>query len=80
MWLENKNIRTINKNMKCARQMWKRKFIMSRYANMNIKRTWQGNDARLCLRLELNRLKKWGILFLFIPLLQIMVFQEIQND
>jgi hypothetical protein len=51
MWLKNKNIR-------CAQQTWKRIFIMLTYVNMNMKRRWQGYDARLCLRLMLNRLKE----------------------
>ncbi len=28
MWLKNKNTRIKNKNTRCARQMWKKKFIM----------------------------------------------------
>jgi hypothetical protein len=28
------------------------------YANMNMKRTWQGYGAKLCLRLMLNKLKE----------------------
>jgi hypothetical protein len=31
---------------------------MLTYANMNMKRTWQGYGARLCLNLMLNRLKE----------------------
>jgi hypothetical protein len=41
-----------------ARPTWKQIFIMLTYANMNLKRTWQGYGARLCLRLMLNRLKE----------------------
>jgi hypothetical protein len=44
--------------MKCAKKMWKWIFIMLTYANMNMKITWQGYGARLCLILMLNRLKK----------------------
>ncbi len=33
-------------------------FIKLTYANMNMKRTWQGYGVRLCLRLMLNRLKE----------------------
>jgi len=47
-----------NKNMRCAKQMWKHIFIMQTYANMNMKRIWQGYGARLCLRLMLNKLKE----------------------
>jgi hypothetical protein len=43
--------------MKCARQTWKWIFIMLTYANMNMKRIWQGYGVRLCLRLLLNTLK-----------------------
>ncbi len=32
----NKNIKTKNQNMICARQMWKQIFIMLTYANMNM--------------------------------------------
>jgi len=31
---------------------------MLTYANMNIKRTWQGYGARSCLKLMLNKLKE----------------------
>jgi hypothetical protein len=31
---------------------------MLTYANMNMKRTWQGYDARSCLILVLNKLKE----------------------
>jgi hypothetical protein len=44
--------------MKCARPMWKHIFIMLTYANMNMKRTWQGYDVRSCLRLMLNKPKE----------------------
>jgi hypothetical protein len=69
-----KNIRIKNKNTRCAKQMWKRIIIMLTYANMNMKRTWQGYGARLCLRLMLNRLKKMrgptSILYPFGDLIQ----------
>jgi hypothetical protein len=58
MWFKNKNIRTKNKNTRCAKQTWKWLFIMLIYANMNMKKTWQGYDAKLCFRLFLNRLKE----------------------
>jgi hypothetical protein len=38
--------------------MCKQIFIMLTYANMNMERTWQGYDARLCLRMVLNKLKE----------------------
>jgi hypothetical protein len=38
--------------------MWTQIFIILTYANMNMKTTWQGNGAKLCLRLVLNKLKK----------------------
>jgi hypothetical protein len=38
--------------------MWKQIFIMLTYANMNMKKTWQGYDAKLCLKLMLNKLKE----------------------
>jgi len=38
------------------------------YANMNMKKTWQGYGAKLCLRLMLNKLKEMRGPFLFIPL------------
>jgi len=44
--------------MRCVKQTWKQIFIMLTYANMNMKRTWQGYGARLCLKLMLNRLKE----------------------
>jgi hypothetical protein len=31
---------------------------MLRYANMKMERTWQGYDARSCLKMMLNRLKE----------------------
>jgi hypothetical protein len=31
---------------------------MQTYANMNMKRTWQGYGAKSCLKLVLNRLKE----------------------
>jgi hypothetical protein len=37
--------------MKCVKQIWKRIFIILTCANMNLKKTWQGYDARLCLKL-----------------------------
>ncbi len=37
---------------------WKQIFIVLTYANMNMKRTWQGFGTRLCLRLVLNKLKE----------------------
>jgi hypothetical protein len=58
MWFKNKNTKIINHNTKFAKQMWKQIFIMRTYANMNMKRTWQGYGVRSCLRLMLNILKE----------------------
>ncbi len=44
--------------MKCAKQTWKWIFTIITYANMKMKRTWQGYGARSCLRLVLNKLKE----------------------
>jgi hypothetical protein len=57
-WFENKNIKIKNKNTRCARPTWKQIFIMLTYVNMNMKKTWQGYVAILCLRLMLNILKE----------------------
>jgi hypothetical protein len=40
MWFKNKNIRTNNKNTRCAKQMWKQIFIMLTYTNMSMTRLW----------------------------------------
>jgi hypothetical protein len=40
MQFKNKNTRTKNKNIRCARQMWKQIFIMLACANINMKITW----------------------------------------
>jgi hypothetical protein len=54
--------RTWDENMKSI-------FIMQTYANMNIKKTWQGYGARSCLRLMLNRLKEMRVLIsIYTPL------------
>jgi hypothetical protein len=37
MRFKNKNIRTKNKDTRCAKPMWKHIFIMLTYANINIK-------------------------------------------
>jgi hypothetical protein len=64
MWLKNKNTRF-------AQQMWRWIFIMLTYANMNMKRTWQGYGAKSCLRLMLNTLKEMrGHLYPFEDLVQ----------
>jgi hypothetical protein len=48
--------------------MWKNVFIILTYANMNMKRTWQGYGVRSCLRLVLNKLQEMrGVVLLFIP-------------
>jgi len=55
--------------MKCVRQMWRQIFIILTYANMNMKKTWQGYDIKLCLRLVLNMLKEMrGHTSIFTPL------------
>jgi hypothetical protein len=44
-------------------------FVMLAYANMNMKRTWQGYGARSCLRLMLNILKEMrGPISIYTPL------------
>jgi hypothetical protein len=69
MQLKNKNIRIKNKITRCARQTWKWIFIMLTYANMNMKKTWQGYGVRLCLRLVLNWLKEMkDHIHIYIPL------------
>jgi hypothetical protein len=69
MWFKNKNTRTKNKNMRCARSMWKHIFIMLTYANMNMKRTWQNYDVKSCIRLMLNKLKDMkGLICIYTPL------------
>jgi len=51
--------------MRSAKQMWKRILIMLTYANMNIKRTWQGYGARLML----NKFKEMkGPILIYTPL------------
>jgi len=55
--------------MKCARQTWKHIFIMLTYANINMKKIWQGYRIRLCPRLLLNRLKEMkGLNSVYTPL------------
>jgi hypothetical protein len=44
--------------MKCARQTWKWIFIMLKYVNINMKKTWYGYGVRSCLKLMLNKLKE----------------------
>jgi hypothetical protein len=49
--------------------MWKQIFIMFIYANMNMKKTWQGYGAKLCLRLMLNKLHEMkGPTLIYTPL------------
>jgi hypothetical protein len=58
-----------NKNTRCAKQTWKLIFIVLMYANLNMKRTWQGYYARSCLRLMLNRLNEIrGLTPIYTPL------------
>jgi hypothetical protein len=58
MWFKNQNTRTKNKNTRCVKQTWKQIFIMLTYANVNMKRIWQGYGARSCVGLMLNILKE----------------------
>jgi len=58
MWFKNNNTRTKNKNTRCAKQTWKHIFIMLTYVNINMKKTWQGYDAKSCLRFVLKKLKE----------------------
>jgi hypothetical protein len=69
MWFKRNNTKTKNKNMRCAKQVWKHIFLMLTYANMNMKITRQGYGARSCLRMELNILKEIkGPTFIYTPL------------
>jgi hypothetical protein len=44
----------------------KTNFIMLTYINMNMKKTWEGYGARLCLRFVLNKLKEMmGFIFIY---------------
>jgi len=56
MWLKNKNKRI--KTRTWGVPTWKHISIMLTYANMNMKKTWQGYGVRLCLILVLNKLKE----------------------
>jgi hypothetical protein len=39
------------------------------YANINMEKTWQGYDARSCLRLVLNKLKEMkGLISIYTPI------------
>jgi hypothetical protein len=68
MWLKNKKTRIKDKTTKFAKPTSKWIFIMLTYANMNMKRTWQGYGVRSCLRLMLNKLKEMGDpIFIYIP-------------
>jgi hypothetical protein len=68
MQFKNKNTRIKNKKTRCAKQIWKQIFIMLTYANLNMKKTWQGYDAWSCLRLMLNILKEIkGPIFIYTP-------------
>jgi hypothetical protein len=61
--------KTNNKNTRCARSTWKQIFIMLTYANMNMKRTWQSYDVKLCFKLVLNKLKEMkGFIIIYTPL------------
>jgi hypothetical protein len=68
MLLTNKNTRTNNKNMRCAKPMWKHIFIMLTYTKMNMKKTWQGYGVTSCLRLMLDIMKEMkGPTFTYTP-------------
>ncbi len=42
---------------------------MLTYANMNMKRTWQSYDVKLCFKLVLNKLKEMkGFIIIYTPL------------
>jgi hypothetical protein len=46
----------------------KKSLIVLTYINMNMKWTWQGYGARLCLKLMLNKLKEMrGPTFIYTP-------------
>jgi hypothetical protein len=58
MWFKNKNTRTINKNIRCAKQTWKKIFIMLTYVNMNMKKIWQSYGVQDCAKMVLNILNE----------------------
>jgi hypothetical protein len=67
--IQKQNTRIKNKNMKYTKQMWKRIVIILTYANMNMKRTWQGYGIKLCFKLVLTKLKEMrGFTFIYIPM------------
>jgi len=69
MLFQNKNTIINNNNTRYVRQMWKWIFIMLMYANMNMKKTWQGYGARSSLRLMLKKLKEMrGPIYIYTPL------------
>jgi hypothetical protein len=39
------------------RQMWKQIYIMLTYANMNMKKTWQGYGAKIMLKFNVKYIK-----------------------
>jgi hypothetical protein len=43
--------------MRCAKQMWKWIFIMLKYANMNMKRIWQGYGARIVPKISVEQIE-----------------------
>jgi hypothetical protein len=59
-----------NINTKCARQTWKRIFIMLTCVNMNMKRTWQGYDARLCFKTGVEKTNKNEEFYLYLYLFE----------
>jgi hypothetical protein len=58
MQFKNKNIRIKNKNMRCARQMWKRIFIMLTYTNMNIKKNMIRLWCKIVIKTNVERMEK----------------------
>jgi hypothetical protein len=57
MRFKNKNTIIKNKNTRCEKKMWIYYYYI-KFTNMNMKKTWQGYGAKLCLRLMLKKLKE----------------------
>jgi hypothetical protein len=60
MKTKNKNMKTLNKNTKCARCKSNHNFIMTKCENINMKKTKQNYAARSYFKLVLNILKIMG--------------------
>jgi hypothetical protein len=56
--IQNMNKWTKNKNMKCAKQTWKWIFIMLTYANMNMRKTWQGYGAEIMPKISVEQTER----------------------